>query len=87
MNKFSIDITKRINLKEDQGSPPATLEDILKKMIFTPSINKVRKTYESNKKFSFQQVTVEHVWQVILSIDGSKATSVEDIPVDMLKLT
>ena len=34
-----------------------------------------------------QQVTKEHVRQVILSIDGSKATPVGDIPADMLKVT
>ena len=45
------------------------------------------KTYESNKKFSVQQVTEEHVRQVILSIDGAKATPVGDIPADMLKVT
>ena len=46
-----------------------------------------KKNYESNKKFSFPQVTEEHVRQVILSIDGSKATPVGDIPADMLKVT
>ena len=87
MNKFFINTTKSLNIKEDQGSPPVTLNDICKKFIFHPSIDKIRKTYESNKKFSFQQVTEEHVQQVILSIDGSKATSVGDIPADMLKVT
>ena len=61
MNKFFINITKSLKLKEDQGSPPFTLNDSLKKFIFNPSIDKIRKTYESNKKFSFQQVTEEHV--------------------------
>ena len=66
------------------GSPPITLNDILEKFIFHPSNDKIRKTYESDQKFSFQQVTEEHVQQVILSIDGSKATPVADIPADML---
>ena len=44
-------------------------------------------TYESNKKFSFQQVTEEQERQLILSIDGSKATPVRDILADMLKVT
>ena len=87
MNNFFINITKSLKLKEDQGSPLATLNDILEKLIFHPSIDKIRKTYESDKKFSFQQVTEEHVRQVILSIDGSKATSVGDILADMLKVT
>ena len=87
MNNFFINITKSLKLKEDQGSPPVTLNDILENLIFHPSIDKIRKTYESDKKFSFQQVTEEHVRQVILSIDGSKATSVGDILADMLKVT
>ena len=87
MNKFFINITKSLKLKKDQGSPPVTLNDILEKFSSHPSIDKIRKTYESDKKFSFQQVTEEHVRQVILSIDGSKATSVGDILADMLKVT
>ena len=87
MNNFFINITKSLKLKEDQGSPPVTSNDILEKLIFHLSIDKIRKTYGSDKKFSFQQVTEEHVRQVILSIDGSKATSVGDIPADILKVT
>ena len=85
-NKFFINITKSLNLKEDQHNPLVTLNDILKKFIFHPSIDKITKTYESNKKFSFQQVTEEHVRQLILSIDGSKSTPVGDIPADVLNL-
>ena len=87
MDMFFINITKSLKLKEDLGSPPVTLNDILEKFIFHPSIDKITKTCESDKKFSFQQVTEEHVRQVILSIDGSKATAVGDIPADMLKVT
>ena len=87
INKFFINITISLKLKEDQSDPPVILDDILEKFIFHPSIDKIRKTYESHKKFSFQQVTEEHVRQVILSIDGSKATPVGDIPADMLKVT
>ena len=56
------------------------MNDILKKFVVHRSIDKIRKTYESNKKFSFQQVTKEHLQQV--SVDGFKAT-----PADMLKVT
>ena len=59
----------------------------LKKFIFHLSNDKVRKACDSNKKFSFHGVTEEHVQQVILSIDGSKATPVGDIPADMFKVT
>ena len=61
MHTLFIKITKSWKLKEDQGSPPVTLNDILEKFIFHQSIDKIRKTYESNKKFSFQQVTEEHI--------------------------
>ena len=44
MNKFIINITKSLNLKEDQGSPSVTLEEILKKITFHPSIDTIRKT-------------------------------------------
>ena len=44
MNKFIINITKSLNLKENQGSPSVTLEEILKKNIFHPSIDTIRKT-------------------------------------------
>ena len=74
MNKFFINITKNLNLKEDlnlnlKGSPSVTLNFILKiEMTFSTRV------LISIKKFSFQQVTEEHVRQVILSIDGSKVT-------------
>ena len=35
----------------------------------------------------FQQVTKEHVWQVILIIDGCKVTPVGDIREDLPKIT
>ena len=44
MNKFIINITKSLNLKEDQGSPSVTLEEILKNITFHPSIDTIRKT-------------------------------------------
>ena len=87
MNRFFIIIKKNVKLKEDRGSPPVTLNDILKKFIFHSSIDKIRKACDNNKKFSFHRVTEEHVQQVFLSIDGSKATPVGDIPADMLKVT
>ena len=51
MNKFFINITKRLNLKED-----SLKEDIA---IYLNYFSPIRKTYESNKKISFQLVTEE----------------------------
>ena len=86
-NKFFISVTKTLNLEKNQSTPPIALEEILKKIIFHTNIDKIRKTYESNNEFSFQQVTEEYLRQVILSIDGSKATPVGEISANMLKVT
>ena len=45
MNKFFINITKSLKLKEDQSNAPVTLNGVFKKFIFHPSIDKTRKTY------------------------------------------
>ena len=39
------------------------------------------------KEFSFQAVPEDLLHEIILSLDGSKATPVGDIPVDILKYT
>ena len=63
MSKFFINFTKSLYLEKDQRN--VTLEDIFKTFIFHKGIDKIRETYEINNKFSFQQVTEEHVRQVI----------------------
>ena len=76
MLRYFMELRKNIFfLKEDQGGPPVTLNDILKKSIFHSSIDKIRKTYERNKKFLVQNVTQDHL-RLVISIDGSKATPV-----------
>ena len=54
MNKSLINITKSLSSKEDQGSPPITLEAILKKLYFYLSIDKILKSCESKSKKPFQ---------------------------------
>ena len=56
MNKFFINITKSLKLKEDLGSSPVTLNDILEKFIFHPPVlmrfeklMKAIKSFLSNK--------------------------------------
>ena len=56
-------------------------------IIFYPSIDKIRKTYESNKNLFFQTSNRRTLAARFLSDDGSKATPVGDIPADMLKVT
>ena len=75
MLRYFIELRKNIFfLKEDQGGPPVTLNDILKKSIFHSSTDKIRKTYEKNKKFPVQKVTQEHL-RLIISTDGSSKTT------------
>ena len=85
MSKFFINFTKSLYLEKDQRN--VTLEDIFKTFIFHKGIDKIRETYEINNKFSFQQVTEEHVRQVISWIDSSKATPLGGFPADMLQFT
>ena len=41
----------------------------------------------TNEKFSFQLVTEDQVREEIMNLDGSKATPIGDISVDILKST
>ena len=41
----------------------------------------------TNEKFSFQFVTEDQVREDIMNLDGSKATPIGDISVDILKST
>ena len=51
VNKFFINTTKSLKLKEDQGSPHITLNDILKKIIFHPSMIRLEKLMKAIKSF------------------------------------
>ena len=55
MNKFFINITKGLNLNEDQGSLSITIKDILKSFFFQPSIDKIRKTLKKSFLSSKEQ--------------------------------
>ena len=48
---FFINITKGLNLKEDQGSPRVNLEDILKKLIFHSILTRLEKLMKAIKSF------------------------------------
>ena len=52
-----------------------------------PSIGRIRRIFKTNEKFSFQPVPEGLVHEIILNLDGSKATPVGDIPADILKST
>ena len=61
------------------------MEDVLDDFHSYRSIERIRRTIKTNAKFSFQSVSEDLVYEVILNGDGSKATPVGDIPADMLK--
>ena len=85
MNSSFVNITKDLELKEDNESNANTLEDTLGAVNSYPSIERIRRTVKTNEKFSFQPVPEDLVHKIILSLDGFKATPVGDIPADMLK--
>ena len=51
------------------------------------STERIRRTAETNQKFSFQPVPEDLVPEIILNLDGSKATPVKYLPAYMLKST
>ena len=87
MNSFFINITKGLERKEDNESNANTLEDELDAFNSRPRNERIRRTVKTNKKFSFQPVPKDLVGKIISSLNGSIATPVGDIPVDMLKST
>ena len=53
MNSFFINITKDVELKEDNESNANILEDVLDAFNSHPSIERIRRTIKTNEKFSF----------------------------------
>ena len=76
MNSFFINITKGLELKEDNESNAKTLEDVLEAFNSHPSIERIWRAIKTNDKFSFQPVPEDLVREIILGLDASKATPV-----------
>ena len=87
MNSFFINITKGLELKKCNESNASTLEDVLDAFNSHPSIERIRRTVKTNEKFSFQPVPEDLVREIVLNLDGSKATPVRAISADMVKST
>ena len=87
INSFFINITKGLDLKEYNKGNANTLEDVLNAFNSHPSIERIRKTVKTNEKFSFETVPEDLVREIILSLNGSKASPSGDTPADMLKST
>ena len=51
MNKFFINITKSLKLKEHQGNPPVAFKDIIKKFVFHRVSIKLEKRMNAEKSF------------------------------------
>ena len=85
--QFLISITQDLELKEDNEDNANTLQDVLDAFNSYPIIEKSRGTVKTKEKFSFQPVPDDLIREIILNLDGSKATSVRDLPSDMLKFT
>ena len=77
MDSFFVNITKGLEIKEDNESNANTLEDVLDVLNSQPSIERIRRTIKTNENFSFQPVLEDLVDEIILSLDGSKATLYE----------
>ena len=71
MNSFFINITRGLELKEDNETNTNTLEDMLEVFSSHPSIERIRRTVKTNEKFSFQPVSEDLVPEIILRIEGS----------------
>ena len=65
MNSFFINITKGLELKEDNESHANTLEDVLDAFNSHPNIERIRRTIKTNEKFSFQPVPEDLVREII----------------------
>ena len=90
MNNFFVNITEDLNIKKDFNAgltTPQNLDDILEKFDTHPSILKIKQKLKNNESFSFQLVTEDQVRKEILNLNGSKATPIGDISVNLLKLT
>ena len=92
MNTFSVNITESLDLKKDDDlslNPinSENINDILEKHKHRRSVNEISQTFMTNEKFSFKFVTEDHLREEIINLDGSKATPIGDISVDILKST
>ena len=90
MNTFFVNITESLDLKKDDDSSlnpinSENINDILEKHKNHPSVQEISQTFMTNKKFSFEFVTEDHVREETMNLDGSKATPIGDISADILK--
>ena len=72
--------------KDDDSLNPFNIKninDILEKHKNHPSVHVINRALMTNEKFSFKFVTEDLVREEIMNLDGSKATPIGDISVDV----
>ena len=92
MNTFFVNIAESLDLKKDDDSSlnpinSENINDILEKHKHHPSVHQISQAFMTNEKFSFKFVTEDLVREEVMNLDGSKATPIGDISVDVLKST
>ena len=75
MNSFFINITKGLELKENNEINANTLEDVLDAFNSHPSIERIRRTVKTNEKFSFQLVPENLVCEITFKPRRSQSHS------------
>ena len=90
MHTFFVNITESLDLKKDDDSSLNHIEseninNILENHKQHPSVHEISQTFMTNEKFSFQSVAEDQVKEEVLNLDGSKATPICDISVNILK--
>ena len=89
MNKYFVDITGDLDLKRDSETLSDTLtsvSSILEIFHCHQYILKIE-AFNMPDNFSFHEISEHEVQQEILRLNGTKSTTVEDIPAGMLKST
>ena len=91
MNTFFVNITEFRSKKDDDSSldliSSENISDILENHKHHPTVQEISQTFMNKEKFSFKFVTEDVVREEIVNLDGSKATPIGDISVDILKST
>ena len=86
-----MNITKSLDLKKDDDSLNSinskSINNVLEKHKHHPSVQVINRVFMTNEKFSFKFVTKDLVREEVMNLDGSKATLIGDISVDVLKST
>ena len=82
MNNYFVNITADLDLKRDSEN---LVYNIKKKFQNHQNIFKIKKTFDVTDLFSFHEITEDETQKEISKLDGSKATTVGDIPVKILK--